>query len=70
MGDGHDAAVEQTERDESLLAVMEAIIENCDRLTLKHFLDADKINAMVTEIGLAFSFISLKLHERECNYKM
>src|SRR3712207_5524093 len=70
MGDRDHAAVEQSERDETLLAVVGAVGADCDRHALEQFFDSDEVDPVLAHIRSALGLIPFKFHTRQCNYKM
>ena len=62
MSNRDHAPGEQPERDEALLAVIEAVIENRNRRALEDFLDADEIDAVLSQIRPALGLIPLIPH--------
>ena len=63
MGNRYHATIEQSKRDKAFFAIIEAIIKNCDRRALKHFLNSNEINTVITEIGFTFCLVPFKLYE-------
>lgn len=64
----HDP-IEQSDCDEAIFAVIEAVVQNEHRLSLKQRLQVGKVNAVIPDIGPAFSFILLESHW-QCSYTL
>jgi hypothetical protein len=51
VSDGHDVVAEQTERDETLLFIVKAIVSSCCNRAGKYCFAIDKIDAVLLEIA-------------------
>ena len=69
MCNGNHPPVKQSECNKTFFAIIETVIKNCNRNTVKHSFDADEIKAMLDDVRLTFIFIPLEVHERKCNDK-
>jgi len=67
---GNHAPVKQSKCDKAFFAIIETVIENCNRPTIKHSFDSDEIKSVFGNVRLTFGFIPFKVYERKCNDKM
>jgi hypothetical protein len=58
----NNTPLQEAKRDKTLLIIGQPIILHRDRVPIKHRLNAEEINAVLSEIGQALVFISCKTH--------
>ena len=64
----NNSPIEETDRDETLLSVIPAIILECDRRSLEEYFDPNEVNTVFSEVRLALRFVPLEPHSEECSY--
>ena len=62
MRDRHRYTVQQAESKEALLLVPEAVVFECERRTIEHFMGIEEVNAVILEVLQPLSLVPLELH--------
>ena len=62
MNHRENPSFQEAEADESLLTVIEAVVVDRDRLSLKKGLDSNEVNAMLSKIRLPLRLVPLESH--------
>jgi len=62
MDDNDYDRLESAQRNKPILAIVLTLIEHCHRKIVKHAWSIGEVNAMLTQIGLAFRLIPFVLH--------
>ena len=64
---GDQPALQKTKRDEPVLAVIEALVWDSDRVPAEYLLDVNEVNAMFADVGPSLGLIPLQLHPSDCS---
>src|SRR5258708_25622019 len=68
MNDGHGDALQQSERDETLLVVAEAVILIGERSTIEYARDIHKVQSVVLQVPLTLNLVPRKPHRSSSVY--